>query len=299
MNALKSVIAVLFVSFSGVISMPVLADQGAVELLNKMNRALHDLTYTGRLAYLKGNSLSTLEIDHRVSNGVESESVVRVSNATGKISREQKGFSLASIPKVNSKMSNVYSFDVGRSNRIANLPCVIITARPKDRARYLQKFCINRKTGMLLDYMLVNKSHKPVERFIFTTINISSSKHPLLEESGSMGFSQPLFKLLRKNQLRLPNLDDGWMIDALPRGFGIRRGPNVSNSIKQYIISDGLSSLSLFISPFTKSTPISNARLNSGALNVLTRRKYNSFITVVGEVPENTLKRIINNIRRK
>ncbi|KAG1694674.1 Sigma factor AlgU regulatory protein MucB [Nymphon striatum] len=158
--------------FSALIPATVFADNAAVDLLNKMNKALHELNYKGTLAYLQGNTLSTLHIDHSVVNGVEGERVVRLNEAGSEVSRELKGFSLSSIPQIRPEMEKVYSFDMGRENRVANIPCRIITARPKDRERYLQKYCIDTVSGMLLDYMLVGKSHKPVEQFMFTTIEI-------------------------------------------------------------------------------------------------------------------------------
>ena len=319
----------------------VAADEAAMALLNRMNEALHQLTYKGTLAYLRGNELSTLMIDHRLANGVESERVVRLNEEGGEVSRELKGFSLASIPKIRPEMEKVYSFDMGRQNRIANIPCVIITARPKDRERYLQKFCIDMATGMLLDYMLVGKSHKPVEQFMFTTIEIRLPEDaPIREQACLNQQSCPDQQLetvvnametataivdqavtARQNaKTRIvspsstkslsqisPNadLDDGWVMEALPVGYEIRQAPHlkgekeVEGVTKHYVVSDGLSSLSVFVSPLTEDTPTEAVKINSGALNVVSQRKAGHFITVVGEVPESTLKNIVNNLRKK
>jgi len=310
MNRLKPIGGLLLISL---LSIPpiAMADQKAVTLLNSMNNALHKLSYKGTLAYVRGDSLSTLRINHTVVNGVEHETVVRLNEAGSKVSRELKGFSLASIPKISSSMEDVYSFDVGRTNRVAGLPCVIITARPKDRARYLKKYCINSQTGMLLDYVQVGKTHQPVERFMFTSIDIATSKKVReIEKSIATSKAKTTVVVAQKgasssqsaNQLTLPNLDDGWVINKLPKGYRIRRAPNTHNKKgtgRHYIVSDGLSSLSLFVSPHTKNDPANKVVVNSGALNVLSQRKQNYLVTVVGEVPVGTLKKILNNIRRK
>ncbi len=313
MNRYIPVVGLLIISMLGVTS-PVMADEVAMSLLNRMKNALHELSYKGTLAYVRGNSLSTLQINHTVVNGVENETVVRLNETGSEVSRELKGFSLASIPKISSTMKQVYSFDVGRTNRIANLPCVIVTARPKDRARYLQKYCIHTETGMLLDYVLVGKSHKPVERFMFTTIDIASpNKISQVERIGVLANKSKTSKVVvdkvngssqNLNQLTLPNLDDGWVIDRLPKGYGIRRAPNIRSAqnkkgSRHYIVSDGLSSLSVFLSPDTKNDLANNVVVNSGALNVLRQKKQNYVVTVVGEVPVSTLKSILKYIRRK
>jgi len=313
------------------------SDEVAMALLNKMNQALHQLSYKGTLAYLRGDELSTLHINHTVVGGVETERVVSLNDSAGEVSREVKGFSLASIPKIRPEMEKVYSFDIGRVNRIANIPCVIVTARPKDRERYLQKYCIDTVTGMLLDYMLVGKSHKPVEQFMFTSLEVivpesvsSNSAQACgvqncsntLKNEGSLEnttaivdqsinskskekatvvvpqVSKPMF-----HQVSNMSLDDGWVMEALPAGYEIRQAPNMKDDAdkltKHYIVSDGLSSLSVFVSPLTDDTPIERIQINSGALNVVSQRKAGHVVTVVGEVPEITLKNIVKNLRKK
>ena len=339
----------LIVALSLLITPAVYADEAAVELLNRMNRALHELNYNGTLAYLKSDTLSSLHIEHSVSNGIKTERVVRLNEEGNEVSRELQGFSLASIPRISPEMDAVYSFDMGRENRVADISCRIITARPKDRKRYLQKYCIDSKTGMLLDYMLVGKSHKPVEQFMFTSIEISLPEKPIEEpltkkqdpqvvisnvptaianqvvtpvivtkDSSVMPVNisakKPSSVLQEKSILRqLPNsnLDDGWVMEALPVGFEIMQAPSMkplkgtgdetkNNETKHYVVSDGLSSLSIFVSPLTSAdVGIGSVKINSGALNVVTQQKGNHIITVVGEVPENTLRNIINNLQKR
>lgn len=326
----KKLISGFIKPLSGCVLLPILlassvavADDEAVELLNRMNHALHQLNYKGDLAYLRGDSLSTLQIEHSVVNGVESERVVRLNEGGSEVSRELKGFSLASIPRIRPKMEEVYSFDMGRENRIANIPCRIITARPKDRERYLQKYCIDSVTGMLLDYMLVGKSHKPVEQFMFTTIDIKVPEEvslgatnankttailgqgstPLTEAKTTVVVPQKSEELFR--QITSTTLEDGWVMDALPAGYEISQAPHMKDTdngagvTKHYIVSDGLSSLSVFVAPLTEQISAKAVKINSGALNMVTQKKGSYMITVVGEVPEVTLKNIVKNLRKK
>jgi len=332
----------------------------AMALLNRMRLALHQLNYNGTLVYRRDDSLSTLRIEHSVINGVERERVVRLNEQGSEISRELKGFSLASIPVIRPQMEKVYSFDWGRENRVANIPCRIITARPKDRVRYLQKYCIDTKSGLLLDYMLVGKTHKPVEQFMFTSIQFSHPQEDGLElgRSGKARHKNqrdnttqddiileslpldvemelkatapellgkmpiPEVKVVKaksttiklqaapqRRQISASQLDDGWVMEPLPAGFEISQAPPIKPSTddetptKHYIITDGLSSLSVFVSPLSSASPQGfvskqGVQLNSGALNVISRKKDNYLITVVGEVPESTLKSVIKSLRR-
>ena len=345
----KGGVVALSLLFAPVITPVVYADEAAVKLLNRMNRALHELNYNGTLAYVKEGTLTTLRIEHSVRDGVKTERVVRLNEEGNEVSRAIQGFSLASIPRISPEMNAVYSFDMGRENRIADITCRIIIARPKDRKRYLQKYCIDSKTGMLLDYMLVGKSHKPVEQFMFTNIKISvpekSNEEPVVKkhdpqvmisnvpaaivkqvvtpvvvtkdssvmpvEISAKEVSSVLQEKSILRQLPNANLDDGWVMEVLPIGFEIMQAPSMkplkgagdetnSNETKHYIVSDGLSSLSVFVSPLTSvDMGVGSVKINSGALNVITQQKDDHMITAVGEVPESTLRNIIENLQKK
>ena len=313
----KWVLSTLF--FLPLLSAPTIsyADESAIKLLNKMNQALHELNYTGTLVLIQGNNVSTLMVEHAVVNGVQSERVIRLNEGGSEVSREVKGFSLSNIPRIRPEMEKVYSFDFGRENRVANIPCRIITARPKDRERYLQKYCVDMVSGMLLDYRLVGKSHKPVEQFMFTNIEIRipESKSTNISASAAKNLtpidqaddesSSEVEILLR--QISNASLDDGWVAEALPAGFEIRQAPHMKEILangeittKHYILSDGLISMSLFFTPLAENSAPQNAiQVNSGALNMVTQDKGGHRITAVGEVPELTLKNIVKNLRKE
>jgi len=317
MNKLSFASLLISLAFVPVITY---ADEGAIKLLNKMNQALHQLTYKGTLVLVQGNNVSSLMIDHSVVNGVRSERVVRLNETGSEVSREVKGFSLSKIPRIRPEMEKVYSFDLGRENRVANIPCRIITARPKDRERYLQKYCIDMVSGMLLDYRLVGKTHKPVEQFMFTNIeirmpetgtsNISLSTATNLTPVDSTFNNTPeseVETLLR--QISNASLEDGWFIELVPAGFEIKQAPHMKEVLpdqqgekttKHYVLTDGLISVSLFLTPISQNSASQNAiQVNSGALNVVTQDKSGHRITAVGEVPELTLKKIVKNLRKK
>lgn len=298
------------------ITSPVLvfADESAIDLLNKMNQALHQLNYKGNLVLVQGNNVSSLLIEHSVVNGVQSERVVRLNEGGSEVSKEVAGFSLSKIPRIRPEMEKIYSFDLGRENRVANIPCRIITARPKDKERYLQKYCIDMDSGMLLDYSLVGKTHKPVEQFMFTNIEIR-----VPESAGSNADTSTLIPIDKKNnepgidellkQVSSASLDDGWIASSLPAGFEIRQAPHMKEVLpnqqgekttKHYVITDGLISMSLFFTPINvDSTPQNSIQIKSGALNMITQDKSGHRITAVGEVPELTLKNIVKNLRKK
>ena len=274
---------------------PVLAAGTGPDLLIKMNNALHRMNYSGTLVHIKGNDVNTLRVEHEVVNGVENETVTSLNDSSDSVSSQSQGFSLAMVPDSIEQMRNVYSLDVGAMKKVAKRDCQIVVARPKDKMRYLQKYCIDKSTGLPLAYSLIDNKHQTVERFTFTDVKISLADNA---DTATSTVSPP--------QTWIPDTipSGDWSITELPKGFHfgqhlasqqaeIEKGPNTEH----FVLTDGLSSISVFISPITTAKPKSASSLSSGALNVLTSQKNNHRITLVGEVPRATMQDILTNLK--
>ena len=292
---MNSRIAVMLVSVF--LASPVLAADPGSDLLIKMNNALHRMNYSGTLVHIKGNGINTLRVDHEVINGVENETISSLNDAKDSVSSQSQGFSLAMVPDSIQQMRNVYSLDVGAMKKVAKRDCQIVVARPKDKMRYLQKYCIDKLTGLPLAYSLIDNKHQTVERFTFTEVSISVAETGGAVDSAST-MSPP--------QTWIPDtLPSGqWSITELPKGFHF--GKHIASqqaetqkglNTEHFVLTDGLSSISVFISPITTAKPKPISSLSSGALNVLTSQKNNHRITLVGEVPRATMQSILSNLK--
>ncbi len=326
----------------------------AVILLNQMNDALHTLEYQGKLVYLKDGEAYNLSIKHVIENGAEKEIVTLLDENSDDYVRESSAFSLSALPKITPQMQQVYSFDIGGMGKVAGRPCRIVLARPKDRKRYLQKYCIDLDRSVVLKYSLINQHHQPVERFMFTDFEVISTPDEDLEESqlqhsvtALAGTPHELANRIQTGSalqesasgadiLPLTDMDavvsngagnanrasadtgfvrqpqkaevggvsvqhTEWFFDPLPAGFRIVSSDKVKSSSgedDQIVISDGLSSVSVFFS--TNNQPAKAYKpIRSGALNILTRNYQGYTVTLVGEVPESTLQDIYEGIKRK
>lgn len=287
----------------GVILASLTAQAGASEvganLLMKMNDALHRMDYSGTLVHIKGEDVNTLKVSHKVEGGVEKEVITSLNGANNAVSNERSSFSLAKVPQSIESMKKVYSLDVGGMKKVAMRDCQIVVARPKDKMRYLQKYCIDRETGLPLSYSLINNKHKAVERFTFTQVEIQASNDESLAEQAALILSVPPETIQQGGS---PGSD--WEITELPKGFYFGQLPMSQNAEVQkgentdhFILTDGLSSISVFISANTTVQPKVASAINSGALNVLTSQKNNHRITLVGEVPRATMQSIFENLK--
>ena len=281
-----------------VCSTQVLAGEKGINLLVKMNDALHRLNYSGTIVHIKGNNVNTLHVSQELQNGVATETVRSLNGGDQAVSSQTQAFSLASVPRSVESMKLVYSLDVGAMKKVAMRDCQVLIARPKDKMRYLQKYCLDKQTGLPLDYSLIDNNRKTIERFTFTDVNITLPSADSEKQIVSAGATEPPQTLIEGHH-QVGN----WTISQLPKGFSFGKVPLSQESevkkgtdTEHFMLTDGLSSVSVFISPITTAQPKVNSAINSGALNVLTSQKNNHRITLVGEVPRDTMQKIFANL---
>jgi sigma-E factor negative regulatory protein RseB len=66
----------------------------------------------------------------------------------------------------------------------------------------------------------------------------------------------------------------------------------------QWVLSDGLTSVSLFIEKFQSNLHIQEGQMSTGATHTLLRRQGEYWLTVIGEVPPKTLVRLAGELER-
>jgi sigma-E factor negative regulatory protein RseB len=267
-------------------STPSMANE-AGDLLAKMRSAVHTLNYSGTLVYSQGNELSNYQISHTVENGAEKESVVHLVQGGGAEGDNAESFSLAKLQQVQPQMEEVYALDLGGEDFVANRQCQIVVARPRDKMRYLQRYCIEPDSGMLLKYSLVDRAHRSVEQLMFTALELTA-----VASADPVAASVPV---AAQPAAAPPSTD--WVFSALPAGFQQvqdlqQDGVNGQAPVRQIILSDGMTSVSVFIAPPGAPGILESIGLSAGAMNIYATEVARHQITLVGEVPVATLQSI-------
>ena len=278
---------------------PVLHASEAMQLLNKMSVAVHELDYQGNLVYSNGEGFSLLHIQHSFDGKSEHERISSLDGDGGTISKADGDFSMARFPQIKPNMKNVYSFDVGGVAEAAGRSCKEVVARPKDRMRYLHRYCIDTETNMLLNYSLVNSGHKTVERMMFTEIKYDKQniKDYLKNKVSKIKKKFKPFNLIKKQKNKT-----NWKFSELPKGFHIesiltKGESDDGHSLEQIVLTDNVTSVSLFIEPESEHEVNENRFNSHGALNGLTLEIEEHSITAIGEVPKATLSKILNSLQ--
>nr|CAA6800754.1 MAG: Sigma E regulatory protein, MucB/RseB [uncultured Thiotrichaceae bacterium] len=285
--------AVLLLSASGV---QAASDEGE-QLLKSMQAAVHSLSYDGKLVFWKGNEMSEYHIEHRSEQGNSSESVIQLNIGNDATEPQRQQFSLVNSSSLQLPAQQVYSIDMGRDAQIAGLPCKVVVIRPKDKMRYLYRYCIHQDSGMLLKYSVMNRGQELLEQFMFTQLTIDPAKEQLqlaVKQAAMPNTAEATASISQEE-----NIVSGWDLSQLPAGFTVHQVRSIpgKDNAHQVILSDGLTFVSVFIEPGNSTSELGKKARSSGATNILTVQVAGHAVTMVGEVPDQTLYKIKNGLR--
>ncbi|POP42457.1 sigma-E factor regulatory protein RseB [Superficieibacter electus] len=205
--------------------------------------------------------------------------------------------SLPSLVYTNFKrLSPWYDFiSVGRT-RIADRLCEVIRVVARDGTRYSYIVWLDSETKLPMRVDLLDRDGETLEQFRVIAFTMNDTV------AGNM---QSLAKANLPPLLSVPAGDKAafnWNPSWLPQGFSevssSRRSlPTVDVPIESRLYSDGLFSFSVNVS---RATPASSDQmLRTGRRTVSTTLRDNTEITIVGELPPQTAKRIADSVKFK
>ncbi|EPY2902194.1 sigma-E factor regulatory protein RseB [Cronobacter sakazakii] len=297
----------LFVSFNAS------ADASSEALLQQMNLASQSLNYELSFVSINKQGVESLRYRHaRLDNkplaqllqldGPRREVVQRGSE----ISYFEPGlepftlngdFIVDSLPSLVytdfRRLAPYYDFiSVGRT-RIADRLCEVIRVVARDGTRYGYIAWVDSETRLPMRVDLLDRDGETLEQFRVVSFTVN-------DKPGTM--MQNLAKASLPPLLSVPAGDDvkfGWSASWLPQGFTEISSsrwplPGVDSPVESRLYSDGLFSFSINVSRASANS--SEQMLRTGRRTVSTEVRNNAEITVVGELPPPTAKRIASSI---
>ena len=294
----------------------VLADDKTWQLLNQMNNTLETGNYQGTFVFMHDGKVETLKIVHGYSDYGVREKLVSLTGDAREVIRDRDlltciwpedklvvieparaGYGLPSfLPKNLDDLVFRYKLKKEGSARIAGITCQTVRFDPVDAYRYGHELCINTESGMLLKSRTFNADSDTIESMMFTSFSmLESVPDSMLRQTASLeGYTWKIAGLGPDGDLQP---DHAWKIRNLPPGFSLssvnRRLMSTSKSPVQHIVlSDGLASVSVFISKVEDPKHVYEGAHNKGVISAYARDLNRHQITVIGEVPEGTVKHI-------
>ncbi|MEI6268314.1 MAG: MucB/RseB C-terminal domain-containing protein [Methylococcaceae bacterium] len=286
----------------------------AQQILAKMNHAMDVLNYQGTVAFFKNGKLEPMKYVHAAEKGVQQEQLLSLNSPLREIIRDADQVSclfketqqtlvdhrpfehsfLVDMPKNLDDMGGIYRFEIVGEENIALRPSYIVAIQPKDNARYPRKIWIEKQQFLPLKVVVYDNVGVPLEQIVFTDIEVKKSlPFVAVKFLNAVYPAQPIQQLQSSDQA-------AFVVTQLPTGFReafFARKPmhNAEQPVDHLLLSDGFTAVSIYME--NKSAFLQPGLQSVGAINSYSRTINNFQLTVMGEVPAETVKFIAEGIK--
>jgi sigma-E factor negative regulatory protein RseB len=289
--------------------------------LSRVHDATRQRSFTGTLVVSAGGQLGTSRIWH-ACDGVQQFEKVEVLNGAPRtivrrntevitfatdirVARKETRESLGVMPELlrthEGRIADHYRLSMVGVDRVAGYAADVLDIEPKDALRFGYRVWAEKKTGLLLKLQTLDHKRQVREQVAFTELQLDApvSMDRLKAQMNSTdGYSVESAK-----QQKTSAQAQGWRLKQAIPGFVELSCHTPSAQAKdskpmQWVFSDGLASVSLFLEAFDSKRHVAEMSSSSGATHVLTRQMGAHWLTAMGEVPVSTLEAFANSIER-
>ena len=292
------------------------AQRSVNEWLIRMHTASRRRAYVGTFVVSTGDSISSSRIWH-VCDG--EEQVERIESLTGaprstyrrndqvvtflpqsRVAIAEKRESLGFFPHLlqadDSTIARYYRVTVAGSERVAGIEADKVQLWPQDGLRYGYRVWAEKDRGLVLKLQTLDSAGHVLEQAAFSELQLDAPVS-MAKLTSMMGNTEG-YRVEKLEMVKIAALAEGWVFRSLVPGFEpvscYKRlvhtaGGATSDSTLQWVFSDGLAAVSLFVEPFDARRRAQPGVSASGATHALTRRIGDWWLTAVGEVPIQTL----------
>ena len=206
--------------------------------------------------------------------------------------------SLPSIVYTNFKLlAPYYDFIPAGRTRIADRLCDVLRVVARDGTRYSYIVWIDTETKLPLRIDLLEQNGDTLlEQFRVISFSVDGGVVEAMSDLEKASLP-PVFSVPDNASENLT-----WHVSWLPEGFkemssSRRPLPSVGTSIESRLFSDGLFSFSVNVSEITGALNNGDQLIRSGRRTIHTLHRDKTEITVVGELPAQTAKRIADSVK--
>jgi sigma-E factor negative regulatory protein RseB len=291
-----------------------------------MRDAAQKRAYVGTYVVSSGGAMSSAKVWYACEG---SEQVERVESLSGaprsvfrhndrvvtfmpdhKVVRSEKRELAGNFPELvqssDNHIADFYNLRTEGVDRVAGLETDVVSLSPKDALRFGYKVWTEQKKGLVVKLQTLDAEGRVLEQAAFSDLQIDAPVRmdKLLQMMGKVeGYrvEQPLL-------VKTTAAAEGWALKAPIAGFKpmscYRRPPGGAGAAArdeplQWVFSDGLASVSIFLEPFDRQRHDKSSSMSMGATQTLTRQLGQYWLTAVGEVPMATLQLFAASLERK
>jgi len=310
--------ALLLGAVPGALADPFLQDE--LKWLETMAIAAHQTDYSGTFVYQYGSHVETSRITHVVdANGehgrLESldglrREIIRNNDQVWcylgdrkiKVDRRSDREFPALLPDQLSLLNENYSIKQVEEARMAGFNAHGILFQPKDNLRYSHRMWADSNSGILLKAEVIDERGAVIEQYAFTQLTMGGN----IDRTWIVQDKPGIVPISRQRDTArmagMPFKASGWQVDALPAGF--RKITEVRRSMHgraepaiQMVFSDGLAGISVFIETTDNDEDDHPGLTSQGAIQIYSKVVNDRLVTVVGEVPPQTVMQVADSVR--
>jgi sigma-E factor negative regulatory protein RseB len=277
--------------------------------LLQVSDAARQANYQGVVVYRDARVMEVLRVIHRSKDGVVQERLTSLTGRPRDVLQEGDnvsclvadrpmeaagGLSRNLLPALSAEALTAaarhYEFrDLGEA-RVAGRSCQGMLLQPRDEFRYAYEICADRDTAVPLRVTLRDAGGRTVEQLMFTEVafpaQIADTAFALPPGATTMRGAAP----------HASTGEEKWQLAQLPPGFRVvlrseQPSPDGGGIIEHVLLSDGLSAVSVFGAQ-RPAGRVFNGFSHMGAMNAYGRAVGAYHVTVVGEVPQSTVRLI-------
>ena len=266
---------------------------GAREETSRVAYAVQGGQVRERIEVLDGSPREVIRDGERVSCFLPDENLLVIE------SRSRRRSFPAVLPAAITELNEHYVVAAGNPGRIAGIDARAIRLEPRDAYRYAHEFWIDPASGMLLKAAVLGPQRETLESFTFTQLSLHSA---LGAEALAPRFDEAKVRVRRIDAVDVRPEDWGWQLRNLPPGFrkqhAMRRPAAQGGADGLHVmLTDGMAAVSVFIEPVAAAAREGAAAV--GPVQVYRRGVEGFQVTVMGEVPALTVRRVADGIERR
>ena len=297
------------------------------EWLMRMQQASRKRAYTGTYVVTSGGNMSSAKIWHVCEGDQQMERVETLTGAPRsifrhnnrvvtfmpehKVVRSEKRESLGVFPEslqsTDGRIADYYKVKPEGVDRVAGVEANVVVLAPKDAMRFGYRVWTEQKKGLVVKLQTLDTDGKVMEQAAFSELQLDApvKMDKLLHMMGKTdGYKLEQQPVLVKTTARA----EGWVLKTPVAGFKpmscYKRpagsgGSAAQDEPLQWIFSDGLASVSIFVEPLDRQRHDRESNMSMGATQTMSRQLGAYWLTVVGEVPMATLQLFASGLERK
>jgi sigma-E factor negative regulatory protein RseB len=254
-----------------------------------------------RIESLTGAPRSSIRKDDKLVTFMPEAKLVRVEKREGLAA----GASVTEFLKPGAnQIPDFYTVKSLGSERMAGLDAEVVQLNPRDGLRYGYRLWTERKSALVLKLQTLDAGGAVLEQAAFSQLQLDAPVK--MDKLKQMMKPSDGWRVEQADVIKTSASAEGWSLKGAVPGFksvGCHKRGSASASLSddtvQWVFSDGLATVSLFLEAFDKARHTQEGLASAGATNSLFRRVNDYFLTAVGEVPPQTLRNFAAALERK